>query len=143
MMWIEKLSNENPCPQAWQDKGENGYPRSELGYFRCDYDGYRWWNTVWPINSSLGTPELITEFDSVYDAFLKAFPTREAMRKYCLAHAEPTSEGTEFNAYLTMEHGFYWLRMITRKGDYNLYLHCISKAALAGHEGDQDTERSE
>jgi hypothetical protein len=42
-----------------------------------------------------------------------------------------------------MEHGFYWLRMITRKGDYNLYLHCISKAALAGHEGDQDTERSE
>ena len=35
MMWIEKLSNENPCPQAWQDKGENGYPRSELGYFRC------------------------------------------------------------------------------------------------------------
>ena len=142
MMWIEKLSNENPCPQAWQ-KGENGYPRSELGYFRCDYDGYRWWNTVWPINRSLGTPELITEFDSVYDAFLKAFPTREAMRKYCLAHAEPTSEGTEFNAYLTMEYGFYWLRMITRKGDYNLYLHCISKAALAGHEGDQDTERSE
>jgi len=138
MKWIDKLTKENPCPKAWEDKGENGYPKSELGYFRCDYDGYKWWNTVWPINRSLGTPELIAEFDSVYDAFLKAFPTREAMRKYCMEHAEPTTEATEFNAYLTMEYGFYWLRMITRKGDYNLYLHCISKAAISVCEDSPD-----
>ena len=135
MKWTDRLSRINPCPEAWQDKGENGYPRSELGYFRCDYDGYRWWNTVWPVNGGLATPELTREFDSVYDGFLKAFPTREKMVRYCREHAEATSDATEFNAYLTMEHGFYWLRMIDRKGDYNLYLHCISKAALAEKSG--------
>lgn len=131
----DKLIRENPYPQAWQDKGDNGYPRSELGYFRCDYDGYRWWNTVWPVNGHLSEPELVKEFDSVYDAFLKAFPTREKMRKYCQEQAEPTSDGTEFNAYLDLKYGFYWLRMITRQGDYNLYLHCLSKAALAQKSG--------
>ena len=140
MMWIEKLSNKNPCPEAWQDKGENGYPKSEMGYFCCDYDGYKWWNTVWPVNRELETPELIREFDSLYDDFLKVFPSREAMGVYCRSHAEPTSDPTEFNAYLELEHGFYWLRMITRKGDYNLYLHCLSKAALAGNKGGQDDD---
>ena len=28
------------------------------------------------------------------------------------------------------EYGCYWLRMITRRGDYNLYLHCYSKEAM-------------
>ena len=37
---------------------------------------------------------------------------------------------TEGNAYLEMEHGCYWLRMITRKGDYNLYLHVLSSVAM-------------
>ena len=138
-MWIEKLTSKNPCPQAWQDKSENGYPKSEMGYFRCDYDGYKWWNTVWPINRELETPELIREFDSLYDSFRQVFPSREAMTIYCRSHAEPTSDSTEYNAYLELEHGFYWFRMITRKGDYNLYLHCISKAALAAS-GKPDTE---
>lgn len=75
------------------------------------------------------------EFDSLYVAFLKTFPTRDAMRVYCEAHAERTTDGTEYNAYVELEHGFYWLRMIPRKGDYNLYLHCISKAALAPKSG--------
>ena len=131
-MWIEKLSNKNPCPEAWKDKGEDGYPKSEMGYFRCDYDGYKWWNTVWPINHELETPELIREFDSLYDSFRQVFPSREAMAIYCRAQAEPTSDSSEYNAYLELEYGFYWFRMITRKGDYNLYLHCISKAALSG-----------
>lgn len=140
MTWIEKLLNKNPCPEAWQDKGENEYPKSEMGYFRCDYDGYKWWNTVWPVNRELETPELIREFDSLYDDFLKVFPSREAMGVYCRSHAEATSDPTEFNAYLELEHGFYWLRMITRKGDYNLYLHCLSKAALAGNKGGQNDD---
>lgn len=33
------------------------------------------------------------------------------------------------NAYLEMKHGLYWLRMITRQGNYNLYLTCLSRAA--------------
>ena len=34
------------------------------------------------------------------------------------------------NAYYVGVYGCYWLRMITRRRDYNLYLHCYSKAAM-------------
>ena len=52
--------------------------------------------------------------------------------------AEKTGDPTEGNAYLELEHGRYWLRMITRKGDYNLYLHVLSKAAM--HKGRDDND---
>ncbi len=54
------------------------------------------------------------------------------MRDYIDHHAERTDDPTEGNAYLEMELGLYCLRMIARKGDYNLYLHVLSKAALKG-----------
>ena len=129
MSFIDKITWENPHPEIWRDK-ETQYPDCELGYFRCDYDGYRWWNTVWPSHNELNTYELVKEFDSLYDEFLETFPTRDAMSAYCKTHAKPTSDATEFNAYVELEYGFYWLRMITRKGDYNLYLHGFSKAAM-------------
>jgi len=53
----DQLTTVNPCPQAWEDLDENKRPRSELGYLRADHDGYRWWNTVWPVhNEELFTP---------------------------------------------------------------------------------------
>lgn len=129
---IDKLTKICPFPSIWEDKDENGRPRSELGYIRADHDGYRWWNTVWPVNKGLNDDDLIDEFDAVYNAFTEAFPSRTAMERYCMRELEPAStEGTEYNAYLDLDGpGFYWLRMITRKGDYNLYLHCYSKKAI-------------
>ena len=67
------------------------------------------------------------------NAFKKAFPDLEAVRDYVEHDAEKTGDPTEGNAYLELEHGRYWLRLITRKGDYNLYLHVLSKAAMAGN----------
>ena len=128
---IDLLTAENPCPQAWADLGNDGrHPKAEVGYIRADFNGYRWWNTVWPVNKALETPEIVAEIDAVYDAFLRDFPSLEAVRRYCRERAEETSCDTEFNAYLEMPLGFYWLRLITRDRDYNLYLHCISKVAL-------------
>ena len=135
--WTEKLVNVAPFPEALADKGGNGYPKCEWGYVRCDYDGNRWWNTVWPLNGALMTPELSKEFDKVYGTFVQAFPNREAMRKFCVERAERTEDETEFNAYMVLEHGFYWFRMITRKGDYNLYLHCLSRAAMATSQSEE------
>ena len=59
-----------PFPQVFdnKDKAKDNRPESELAYFRCDYDGYRWWNTVWPVNKALETDDLIDEMDAVYDA---------------------------------------------------------------------------
>ena len=127
----DQLTTVNPCPQVWEDLDENKRPRSELGYLRADHDGYRWWNTVWPVhNKELFTPELAKELDGVYDAFIAAFPDLPSLQRYCWNSAGTTTDKTEFNVYLERPIGFYWLRLITRKGDYNLSLHCYSKAAL-------------
>ena len=130
MKFTDRLKTENPCPEAWECKGENGYPISEMGYLRCDNDGHQWWSTAWPVNRKLESPGLIAEFDEVCASFRRAFPTREAMAQWCREQAQPTSDPTEFNTWYEGKHGIYWLRMITRRGDYNLYLHCLSKAAL-------------
>lgn len=126
----EKLSAECAHPDIWRNQGKNGYPNSELAYFRADYDGFRWWNTVWHINNDLYTKELGDEFDAVMDAFRRSFKDYDAMRKYCHAKAGRTGSYDEFNAYYEGATGYYWLRMITRRGDYNLYLHCYSKEAM-------------
>lgn len=117
---------------AWDDKGDERYPKSELCYIRAYHDGDQWCSTVFPINWELKTEKLAREADSVYAAFRKAFPDLKAVRSYVEHEAEKLDDPTEGNAYLEMEHGVYWLRMITRKGDYNLYLHVLSRAAMAG-----------
>ena len=71
-----------------------------------------------------------TNAKQIYVAFQKAFPDLNALRDYVQHDAERGEDPTEGNAYLEMEHGCYWLRFITRKGDYNLYLHALSRAAM-------------
>lgn len=126
----EKLTKNNPYPQVWQNMdGRN--PSGEMGYIRADNDGFKWWSKAFPIHKELETKELIAELDSVFEAFTAEFPTMDELADFCLEKAEPTSDPDEFNAYLELEYGFYWFRMITRTHDYNLYLHCISKTAMS------------
>ena len=131
----DKLTATCPRPWLWHKPyiDDTGKPVCELGYFRCDNNGGRWWNTVWPVHDALSTPALSSEFDSVLDAFYRSFKDIPAMRKWCVSHAGKTGDFTEYNAYYEGDHGFYWFRMITRRGDYNLYLHCYSKAAMPSH----------
>lgn len=119
--------------QAWLDSVDSR-PNSEVGYIRADHDGWRWWNTVWPIHKELETPELLAEFDAVYNAFTQEFANLNEVGRFCQKSAEAvgTDRGVEYNAYLMGEYGFYWLRMNTRKKEYNLYLHCYSRAMLEG-----------
>ena len=128
----ERMTARCAYPRLWDAENcdDTGYPVSELGYFRCDNDGYWWHNTVWPLHQDISTPELTDEFNAVLDAFRRSFKDLSAMRKWCYASAARTGDYDEFNAYYEGEHGFYWFRMITRRGDYNLYLHCFSKAVM-------------
>ena len=103
----------------------NMIPDAELGYVRADHDGCRWWNTWWPINDKVKTHELVDELNAVYDAFKRSFKDRETMATWCRRNLNWLGDD-EFNAYYTGDHGFYWFRMIGRRGDYNLYLHCYS-----------------
>lgn len=43
-------------------------PRRKIGHIRADYDGWRWYNTVWPCHRALATQEICKEIDRVYDA---------------------------------------------------------------------------
>lgn len=99
----------------------------EMGYFRAYFDGYRWNNTVWPVNNDNFTMELAAEFDEVLDAFRRAFKDIRTMRKWCVENAQQAEDYDTFYAYYEGKLGTYWFRMITRRGDYNLYLHCYNK----------------
>ena len=128
----DKLIAACPHPELWDDENcdSSGKPVSELGYVRCDHDGYMWHSTFWPVHGILCTDDLAKEFDSVLDAFRRAFKDRQEMSKWCRAYAGKTGSDDEYSAYYEGSLGFYWFRMITRRGDYNLYLHCLSKSAM-------------
>ena len=53
-----------------------------------------------------------------------------ALRAFCRKHPEaqvsPASTD-EYNFYLVGETCNFWLRLITRRGDYNMYLHAFTK----------------
>lgn len=125
----DKLTKDLPFDDVWIDEDENGTPVSEVGYIRADHDGCRWWSTAWRKHKDLETPEICKEIDAVYEAFKASFKNIPVMRTWCWRNARQVSD-TEFNAYYVGEYGCYWLRMITRCRDYNLYLHCYSKAAM-------------
>lgn len=130
----DKLTKTCPRPSAWrrEKRNEKGFSKAELGYFRCDYDGYKWWTTVWPVNKELEEPELATEFNAVLASFLETFPTLSDLRKYCNARFLPHERAFAIDAFLDLDGpGLYWLRIRLPEKDYNLYLHCISKKAIA------------
>lgn len=124
-----------PWLDPWKNKDADGKVASEAGYVRMDHDGYRWWLTSWPVHKDLygdllGKESLVSEFDAVIEAFKRSFKDRPAMGKWCRENLTLLSGGDEFNAYYEGKYGFYWFRMIDRRGDYNLYLHCYAKEAI-------------
>lgn len=139
MEWKATLKNalvaQNPHPELFDEANldENGKPRQLLGYFRCDHDGHKWWNTVWRIHENLFSMPLANEFDDVMSHFFDEFEDLTNMSAWCREHAQhvgPWCNGDEYNAFLEGELGFYWFRMRTQRKDYNLYLYCYSKDAM-------------
>lgn len=126
----DKLKTKCSFMDAWQNRQGERYPKCEFGYIRAYIKDGSWWNTFFPIHWELQTPELMKEFEQVYAEFKKEFPTLGSVVQYVEREAESfEDDSTEGNAYLELKHGLYWLRLITCKGDYNLYLTCLSHAA--------------
>ena len=110
-------------------------PRLKVGHIRADYDGYRWYNTIWPCHTELETPDICTEIDAVYDRLIAkdAFKDLAALKSFCYNHPEcgvgdSHDSPDEYNFYFVGEVCNFWVRLITRKGDYNMYLHAFAKA---------------
>lgn len=133
---LSKLMTVCPFPEVFTDmvKQPNSvlaYPRRKIGHIRADHNGWRWWNTIWPVNDELATPEMKREIDEVYDALTSAnvFPDLDELVRYCENHPEAKANHseTEYNFYLSGDLCNYWIRLITRRKDYNLYLSFYAK----------------
>ena len=133
----DKLLTKCSFSDAWETREGDRYPKSELGYIRAYIKDGRWENTFFPVHWELNTSGLVEEFEQVYAEFKKDFPTLGSVIRYVEHEAESFEDDpTEGNAYLELKHGLYWLRMITRKGDYNLYLTCLSRGAYEQQKND-------
>lgn len=101
---------------------------NEIVCSRSDYDGTQWWTTWHNRNGKKPTPEQVQEIDEFQDALLQlpAFETLDTMERFC-RYAQPTSLPTEFNLYAETDNLYIWIRLITRVGDYNLYVHFYDK----------------
>lgn len=117
-------------PEIFEEKEPGGQYRNKLVHIRADYDGFKWWNTVWPCHDELATPEIRREVDTVYKALVskEVFADLETLRSFCSEFPQALANETatdEYNFYLESVHCGYWLRCITRAKDYNLYLHAF------------------
>lgn len=125
------------CPPLLQEygekvgEGEKSVTCKKICHIRADYDGYRWWNSIWPCNKELATPQVSQEIDHIYERLTanNAFRDFVALEAFCRRHPEAAVNGSkdEYNFYLEGVFCTYWLRCITRFRDYNLYLHVFAK----------------
>lgn len=80
----------------------------------------------------MATKEIGVEIDHVYEALTAkdALKDLSALKEFCEAHPEACADQqfrSEYNFYLEGEHCNFWIRLITREQDYNLYLNAFVK----------------
>lgn len=104
------------------------FPVSEIAYSRSDYDGHKWWSTWFPCRKERPAGHLAKEIDSFHNALFEMpeFESLSSMKQLCRS-AEATADSSEYNLYSGTEHFHIWLRMVTRSGDYNIYVHYFMK----------------
>lgn len=130
------LTTDCPFPEVFQDTERlesNGYevPKRKIGHIRADYSG-RWWNTVWPCHPALATAEVKREIDEVYEALTAegALSDLDTLTRFCQSHPETCVDRQfqqEYNFYLKGRTCDFWIRLITRHRDYNVYLHAFAR----------------
>lgn len=135
---LERLKTECPFPQVFEEwehpeRSWVDIPRRKIGHIRADYQR-GWWCTVWPCHPELATKKITAEIDRVYDALTAkdALKDLSTLTRFCEAHqnarANPQFQ-QEYNFFLVRETCDFWIRLITRNRDYNLYLNAFAKEA--------------
>lgn len=133
---LDELKTECPFSDIFEDKElVDGHIvfKKKIMHIRADFDGYRWQNTIWPYNNRT-CPESVnaTEIDEVYSRLVGSdgFETLKDMTEFCYQHPEAKvneHSDQEYNFYLVGKTCNFWIRLITRRGDYNIYLHAFEK----------------
>lgn len=103
------------------------HPVAKIGYVRADFDGHRWWGQYFPTRDALKTTAFSAESQKIYNDFVAEFKNLHQLGEYCLKHPNAKISPDEYNFYISGEVADYWLRLTTRSGDYNLYMHGFVK----------------
>lgn len=116
---------------AYKKREENSvieYPISEVVYCRLYYNGHRWYNT-WFERQSKPVQELVSEIDKFQKALYETaeFKNLNSMERMCRLLKPIDDFSNEFNLYSETQHFYIWIRLITRRNDYNLYVHYYQK----------------
>ena len=135
---LERLKTKCHFSEVFEDleRSEDGFtevPRRKIGHLRADHDGRRWWNTAWPCHPALATTEIKTEIDRTYEALTApdALKDLHTLTRFCEAHPEACVDREfrqEYNFFLKGESCDFWIRLITRKRDYNMSLNAFTKS---------------
>lgn len=132
---LNELTVECPFPHVFKLTeviDNHSVPLAKIGHIRADFDGHKWWNTVWRVHKELETAAITKEIDKVYTRLTGkgALKDLATLRRFCEKHPEARAaafDPTEYNFYYRGTHTDFWLRLITRERDYNLYLHAFVK----------------
>lgn len=134
---LSKLLIKCPFPEVFEDTdpvedGSFPIPRRKVGHIRAYYDGRRWCYTEWPCHRALATYENFAELDRVYSALIarNALKNFAALQKFCADHMDACISkeyGDEFCFYYVGTLCVFWIRLITREKDYNMYLNAYIK----------------
>ena len=105
-------------------------------YARCDHDGYKWWNTWWDgaaKNKVTNLSDIGKECSEVmFDLMENVFPKGvQDIYGYLLSGKTECLGDKEGNIYYLGTHANYWIRLIARKGDYNMYVKAFIKDEAA------------
>ena len=122
-------------PQKTSPLNSFPVPVSKVLHSRSDYNGHKWWRTWHPCHDAPLGDDLCTEINDFSDSLMELpeFANLETLRCFCTGYAARTTEPTEFNMYSDTEHFHIWLRLITRFGDYNIYVNFYLKESIPDH----------
>lgn len=135
---LRQLKTECPFATVFEDVDENtpGYApvyRQKIGHLRADHDGWRWWSTWWSGHDELLSDARKAEIDSVYESLTAkdALADLPTLIRFCqenpAASVHPNGVDGEYNFYYEGTRCNYWVRLICRLKDYNLYLHAFAR----------------
>ena len=99
-----------------------------IAHNRFDHDGYRWWNTWWPGIGTGGNEDIETELNEISDFMRDLFPKGlPDMQKFIWNSESEKISNDEYNLYIDGKYTNAWIRLILRKGDYNMYIKFFKK----------------
>ena len=108
-------------------------PVKEVGYWRADHNGYRWYQGYFPVHPEYVTPAMNEEVMRLVKDILETEPINQGIPgilKFCADYPESVLKDgirNRYNFYLEGKEANYWVSFLDLPKDYNFYLHIYIK----------------